>query len=132
MLPTGGGPDGTSPILVRKGEVVIFSQYVNSRKPNLYGSDAYDYRPERWATGELSNIGWAYFPFHGGPRTCLGQDFAQMVISYTIVRLLLTFEDISLPSGEEIEPVGLERQKLSLVLASADGCRVHVQRSKTK
>ncbi|WEW55763.1 hypothetical protein PRK78_001196 [Emydomyces testavorans] len=130
MLPTGGGPDGDSPILVRKGEVVIFSQYVNSRKMNLYGLDAYDFRPERWETGELRHIGWAYFPFNGGPRICLGQDFALMVISYTIIRLLQTFPDISLPKGEKIEPVGTEKQKLSLVLASADGCRVHVQRSK--
>lgn len=115
-----------SPVLVRKGEIVIFSQYVNARKPNFYGQDAANFRPERWETGELSNIGWAYFPFHGGPRRCLGEDFALMEVSYTIVRLLQRFPVIKLPAGEVNEPVGTERQTLTLVLSSADGCRVEI------
>ena len=128
ILPTGGGPDGNSPILVRKGELVVFSQYVNSRKQNIYGPDADYFRPERWETGELANIGWAYFPFNGGPRQCLGEDFALMEVSYAVVRLLQTFPVIDLPTGEKIEPVGTEKQRLTLVLSSADGCRVTVVR----
>lgn len=124
LLPTGGGPEGTSPILVRKGEVVVFSQYINSRKKNIYGQDADEFRPERWETGELANIGWAYFPFNGGPRKCLGQDFATMEVMYTVVRILQTFPVIKLPAREVVEPVGMERQTLTLVLSSADGCRV--------
>lgn len=116
-------------MLVRKGEVVVFSQYVNSRKKNLFGPDAEHFRPERWETGELDNIGWAYFPFNGGPRQCLGEDFALMEVYYTVVSLLQTFPVIKLPDGEQIEPVGTERQRLTLVLSSADGCRVTVARS---
>jgi len=128
ILPTGGGPDGTSPIMVRKGEMVVFSQYVNSRVKSLFGVDANDFRPERWETGELTDIGWGYFPFIGGPRQCLGEDFALMEVSYTVVRLIQTFTAIHLPQGERIEPVGTERQRLTLVLSSADGCRVAVRR----
>lgn len=128
ILPTGGGPDGHSPILVRKGEVVVFSQYVNSRRKNLYGQDADDFRPERWESGELTNIGWAYFPFNGGPRQCLGEDFALMEVSYTVVRLLQACSTVALPEGEEIEPVGSERQLLTLVLSSADGCNVKIRK----
>ncbi|KAI0392750.1 cytochrome P450 [Xylariaceae sp. FL0594] len=124
VLPTGGGPDGHHPILVRKGELVVFSQYVNSRKQNIYGADADLFRPERWETGELANIGWAYFPFSGGPRQCLGEDFALMEVYYTTVKLLQTFPCIELPPDEPNEPVGTERQRLTLVLASADGCRI--------
>jgi cytochrome P450 len=128
ILPTGGGPDGNSPILVRKGELVVFSQYVNSRRRNIYGADADDFHPERWEKGGLSNIGWAYFPFSGGPRQCLGEDFALMEVSYTVVRLLQASLTISLPTGEKIEPVGMERQRLTLVLQSADGCKVQIER----
>jgi cytochrome P450 len=131
ILPTGGGPDGTSPILVRKGELVVFSQYVNSRRRNIYGTDADEFRPERWETDELTNIGWGYFPFNGGPRQCLGEDFALMQISYTIVRLLQEFQVMRLPDGEHVEPVGTERQRLTLVLSSADGCRVAMERNKS-
>ena len=68
-------------MVVRKGEVVVFSQYVNSRRRSIYGPDAEAFRPERWETGKLANIGWAYFPFSGGPRQCLGEDFALTEIS---------------------------------------------------
>jgi cytochrome P450 len=128
MLPTGGGPDGNSPILVKKGEMVVYSQYVNSRKRNIYGEDADEFRPERWGNGGLANIGWAYFPFSGGPRQCLGEDFALMLVSYTVVRLLQASSLIVLPEGENVEPVGTEKQRLTLVLLSADGCRVKLQR----
>jgi cytochrome P450 len=106
----------------------VFSQYVNSRKKNIYGLDADDFRPERWEEGGLSGIGWAYFPFSGGPRKCLGEDFALMEVSYTVVRLLQASSFIGLPAGEKIEPVGTERQRLTLVLSSADGCRVKIER----
>lgn len=115
---------------MRKGELVVYSQYVNSRMKSIYGDDACEFRPERWETGELSDIGWAYFPFSGGPRQCLGEDFALMEVSYTIVRLLQTFADIKLPEREPIEPAGLERQRLTLVLSSADGCRVHIKNAR--
>ena len=129
ILPRGGGPDGTAPILVRKGEVVVFSQYVNARRKNIFGPDADDFRPERWEEQEDTNpYGWAYFPFNGGPRACLGQDFALMEVSYTIVRLLQAFPTICLPKGERVERVGTERQRLTLVLSSADGCRVELER----
>jgi cytochrome P450 len=128
MLPTGGGPAGTSPILVRRGELVVFSQYVNSRKLNIYGADAYAFRPERWASGELADVGWAYFPFNGGPRACLGQDFALMEVAYTVVRLLLAVPEIALPSDEPNKPPGDERQRLTLVLSCAEGCRVDISR----
>lgn len=126
ILPTGGGPDGTSPMLVRKGELVVFSQYVNSRRKNIYGEDAENFRPERWESGELSSVGWAYFPFNGGPRQCLGEDFALMEVSFTVVRLLQTYRGISLPEGDVDEAIGTERQRLTLVLSSADGCRVDI------
>lgn len=113
-------------MLVRKGELVVFSQYVNSRKKNIYGPDAYDFRPERWETGELRNFRWAYFPFSGGPRQCLGEDFALMEVSYTIVRMLQAFSKISLPQEEPNEPTGSERQRLTLVLSSAEGCKVEI------
>jgi cytochrome P450 len=112
--------------VVRRGELVVFSQYVNSRKKNIFGPDAYEFRPERWETGELANIGWAHFPFNGGPRQCLGEDFALMEVSYTVVRLLQAFSEMVLPKDEPNEPVGSEKQRLTLVLSCANGCRVQI------
>ncbi len=126
ILPTGGGPEGTDPILVRRGELVVFSQYVNSRVRSIYGQDANDFRPDRWESDQLTNIGWAYFPFSGGPRRCLGEDFALMEISYTLVRLMQATTSITLPEDEQFGVIGLEKQRLTLVLAPADGCKVRL------
>lgn len=72
-LPTGGGEDGKSPILVRKGEAVGYCVYAMHRRTDLYGEDAHDFKPERWENDALKDIGWGYLPFNGGPRICLGR-----------------------------------------------------------
>ena len=104
--------------------MVVFSQHVNSRVRRIYGQTADKFIPERWQSKELANIGWAYFPFSGGPRRCLGEDFPLMEISYTIVRLLRATQSIELPDDEETGAIGSEKQRLTLVLAPADGSRV--------
>ena len=48
VLPLGGGPDGKSPILVRKGQPVNYQPYVMHRRKDLYGEDALEFKPERW------------------------------------------------------------------------------------
>ena len=112
---------------MRRSEVVVFSQYVNARRKNIFGPNADDFRPERWEEQDNANLhDWAYCPFNGGTRACLGQDFALMEVSYTIVRLLQAFSKIRLPSGEKNESVGTRRQRLALVLSSADECRVEL------
>jgi hypothetical protein len=52
-----------------------------------------------------------------------------MEVSYTIVRLLQISSLIALPKGEKVEPVGMERRRLTLVLSSANGCRVGIERT---
>lgn len=69
-IPTGGGPNGTSPIYVRKGTQVEYSVYVTHRRKDLWGQDADEFRPERW---NGRKPGWEYLPFNGGPRICIGQ-----------------------------------------------------------
>lgn len=75
-LPRGGGPIGQDPVLIPQGVGVGFVPYYLHRRRDLYGADAHDFRPERWEGPELANIGWGYVPFHGGPRLCLGSEFA--------------------------------------------------------
>lgn len=73
FMPSGGGPDGKSPVLIRKGTGVGYSVYHMHRLKSLYGEDANSFRPERWLGPELEGIGWGFMPFHGGPRICLGR-----------------------------------------------------------
>ena len=78
VLPVGGGPDGKAPIFVRKGEAVSYCVYAMQRRKDIYGEDANEFRPDRWDPNErngrdLRHINWAYLPFNGGPRVCLGR-----------------------------------------------------------
>jgi hypothetical protein len=73
FLPLGGGPDHKSPLFVAKGTSVGYSLYAMHRRTDIFGADAEEFRPERWE--ENLRPGWAYLPFNGGPRACLGREF---------------------------------------------------------
>ncbi|KAL5344729.1 hypothetical protein ACLOAV_010421 [Pseudogymnoascus australis] len=124
VLPRGAGPDGESPLLIRKGFGIGFSPYHMHRNNELYGEDANEFRPERWEGPELKNIGCGFMPFHGGPRICLGKNFALTEASYGIVRILQTYPNLRLAPNCLNEPSGREKQIITFVVASAEGCKV--------
>jgi cytochrome P450 len=70
ILPVGGGADGERPVAVRKGQIVGFTVYWMHRRPDLWGEDADQFRPERFDGRKLD---WSFLPFSGGPRICLGR-----------------------------------------------------------
>ncbi|KAL3427594.1 cytochrome p450 family protein [Phlyctema vagabunda] len=90
-LPTGGGPDGKQPIPIRKGEQVGFSTYVLHRRQDIWGEDADEFRPSRW---EGRKLGWEFIPFSGGPRICLGQQYALNEASYVVARFVQRYDKI--------------------------------------
>ena len=90
-LPRGGGEDGMSPILVQRGEAVEYSVHVMHRLESIWGPDAKQYNPGRW---HGRRPGWEFLPFNGGPRICLGQQFALTEASYVLTRLAQRFDQI--------------------------------------
>ncbi|KAI9695122.1 MAG: hypothetical protein M1820_008890 [Bogoriella megaspora] len=131
ILPTGGGPDGKSPVLIPKGSAVAYSVYSMHRRPDLYGLDAELFRPERWDEDmplkhDQSWSKWGYLPFNGGPRVCLGMNFALAEAAYTVVRLILRFPSIKLPLNEKVELMGVEKQTMTLVMSLTNGCNVDI------
>jgi cytochrome P450 len=61
---------------VPKGSIVIMSQWITQRDPRFW-PQAVAFRPERWANGETDELPkFAYFPFGGGTRICIGEAFA--------------------------------------------------------
>lgn len=69
VLPTGGGRDGKSPLLISKDDIVELNIRAIQRDKDYWGLDADEFRPERWASVRPM---WRYIPFGGGPRVCLG------------------------------------------------------------
>lgn len=69
-LPCGGGPDGTATVFVEKGKSIVYSVYSMHRRPDLWGSKAEEFTPERWIGAKP---GFEFLPFNAGPRICPGK-----------------------------------------------------------
>jgi len=68
---------------VKPGYTVLMSQWVNHRDQN-YFPDPEEFRPERWQNGLAKRLPkFAYYPFGGGQRICVGSTFA--LIEATII-----------------------------------------------
>ncbi|MCJ1292478.1 hypothetical protein MMC34_004029 [Xylographa carneopallida] len=117
-LPRGGGPDGMSKIFVRKDEQVDYSVHVMHHRRDLWGEDVEEFRPERWVGRKP---GWEYLPFNGGPRICLGQQFALTEASYVTVRLLQRFDAL-----HNWDPEPVTKHNLTLTSCSGTGVKVRL------
>jgi cytochrome P450 len=63
---------------VAAGTSLIMSQWLQHRDPRHF-HDPESFFPERWHTEEVKRLPkFAYFPFGGGPRICIGNAFAMM------------------------------------------------------
>ncbi|CAG8983049.1 hypothetical protein HYALB_00006077 [Hymenoscyphus albidus] len=88
VLPTGGGPDGKSPLLVRKGEYISFNIYCLHQDKDIWGPDAAEFCPERW---DGLKPYWNFIPFGGGPRTCPAQTLVNTEAAYVTARMVQEF-----------------------------------------
>jgi len=57
--------------------VVLLSPYVVHRDPRWF-PEPLAFRPERWLAEDSARPKFAYFPFGGGARVCIGERFAWM------------------------------------------------------
>uniref|UniRef100_A0A8H7N8B9 Cytochrome P450 n=1 Tax=Bionectria ochroleuca TaxID=29856 RepID=A0A8H7N8B9_BIOOC len=116
VLPVGGGPEGDSPLFVRRGTIVLYHVYSMHRDPAVYGRDVEEFRPERW---NGLRPGWAFLPFSGGPRVCIGQQMALMESYHIVVRLVQAFE--------RLEPTDYQPWRELFALATTCENGVHVK-----
>lgn len=65
---------------VPKGTQVFLFQWATQRDPRFY-DEPNAFRPERWTADFIERLPkYAYFPFGGGPRVCIGASFAMMEV----------------------------------------------------
>jgi cytochrome P450 len=75
--------------VARAGSIILMSQYVTHHDPRFY-PEPFRFDPERWTPeAQAARSKFSYFPFGGGPRVCIGEQFAWMegvLILATIAR----------------------------------------------
>lgn len=111
--------DPRSPAFIPKGAYLVFYTYTMHRDPAVFGADADVFRPERWLEPGF-RPGWAYIPFSGGPRVCIGQNFALTEAMFVVVRLVQGFEIAQVDFGEW-------REKMTLT-CTGEACRAGLTR----
>jgi cytochrome P450 len=81
------------------GGTVLMSQWVVHRDPRWY-DQAERFLPERWLDGLARRLPkYAYFPFGGGPRVCVGNHFALMEAVLVVAAVARRWR-FSVPPGE--------------------------------
>jgi cytochrome P450 len=91
---------------VPKGSVIVVSTYAMHRDERFF-PDPERYDPDRFAPGWEESIPWyAYLPFGGGPRVCIGSGFAMMEARLILATVAQRYK-LSLEGDEIITPIQL-------------------------
>ncbi len=99
------------------GTTVLISQWVVHRDPR-YHYDPQRFYPERWTTEYEQGLPrFAYFPFGGGPRQCIGAGFA-MTEARLILATVAQRYRMELAPDQRVDPYA------SVTLRPKEGIRV--------
>jgi cytochrome P450 len=105
------------PYRLRKGTMVFFSQYIVHRDPRWFPHPE-RFMPERFTMeAKAARPRFAYFPFGGGGRQCIGESFAWMEAILTLATIAQRWR-LALVPGQTIEP------QPKITLRPKDGIRV--------
>ncbi|MBP1155921.1 MULTISPECIES: cytochrome P450 [unclassified Paenibacillus] len=104
------------------GDTLMMSQFVMHRNPKYY-EQAERFLPERFAGDMLKQIpAFAYFPFGGGPRVCIGNHFALMEATLLLATIGTRYQLRMAPDHRlvELEPLVTLRPKYGLKMVVSE------------
>ncbi|CAL9229615.1 unnamed protein product [Arabidopsis halleri] len=113
-------PDGTK---LKKGEKVIYAIYAMGRMETIWGKDCREFKPERWLRDGryMSESAYKFTAFNGGPRLCLGKDFAYYQMRYVAAAIIYRYKvRVDDKGGHQVEP------KMALTMYMKHGLKVNM------
>ncbi|CAE7864987.1 CYP86A7, partial [Symbiodinium microadriaticum] len=124
-------PDGTH---VPRGAALLYMSYAMGRSQEIWGSDASEFRPERWLEMETTKSPYENPVFHAGPRECLGKRLAMVEMKGMLCALIGNF-NFRLAAGIT-ESIAMTKKKVlrspedlrELLIRSLEASEAHVQR----
>ncbi|MED6214054.1 hypothetical protein PIB30_099235, partial [Stylosanthes scabra] len=113
-------------INVPKGVTIWAMTLTSHTDPELWGSDAYEFKPERFANGVSGacKLPHMYMPFGFGLRSCLGRDLAMTELKMLLSHILCNFS-FSLSSNYVHSPA------LKLIMVPQHGVHLLVKKLST-
>jgi cytochrome P450 len=88
---------------IKKNSIVMVNIYGMHRDVRFFENPD-QFRPERFSTENEKNPSkYAYLPFGGGPRVCIGNQFAMMEAKLVLATLAQRFQ-LSLAPGHQVVP----------------------------
>lgn len=114
-------PDGT---VLKKGTKVVYAIYAMGRMEAIWGKDCRQFKPERWLRDGrrfMSESAYKFTAFNGGPRLCLGKDFAYYQMKFAAASILLRYR-VDVAENHPVEP------KLALTMYMKYGLKVNLER----
>jgi cytochrome P450 len=100
------GEDRIGGVRVPAGAILTINIYVTHRNPSLWPQPE-RFEPARFGPAEVAQRHrFAYLPFGGGPRICIGNSFA-MAEAQVIVATIAQRYRVRLAPGHVVQPIGL-------------------------
>jgi cytochrome P450 len=97
-------PDRVLGVSIPRDHLVIVTPYATHRRPDLF-RDPERFDPDRFDGATFDRF--AYFPFGGGPRICIGNGFALMEAQILLATLRRRFRLELAPGAAVVEPMPL-------------------------
>lgn len=80
-------------LVIPKGVHLVINIYALHRQIDIWGSDANEFKPERFSTDKADGRHiFSFLPFSGGSRICIANKYSNIAIKVTLIKLLTQFK----------------------------------------
>lgn len=107
--------------MIKKGKIIIPFIYA-AHHSTAYWEQPEAFLPERFSKEKEKQIpAFAYFPFGGGPRLCIGYQFAMMEMQFLVAMLITRFQfSLAQTHEPELQPMVTLRPRGGLMMKVND------------
>jgi cytochrome P450 len=109
---------------IRPKNYVVINAFMTHRDPEVF-PEPKQFRPERWLAGGAAIDSFAYVPFSGGPRTCIGKAMGTFNINLLVAMIVQRYR-LSMATGSCVN------RTFHVTLAPKQGMPMTVESPNTK
>lgn len=109
-------------VVAPPGTSVMINIWMLHHNEHVWGPDHMEFKPERFSKDNITKMDpYQFVPFSGGPRNCIGQNFAMNEEKAVLAKLLRNFTF-------RLKPGHVVRKRLAAVMRSQNGILAFVER----